>query len=86
MERITKKDVESLFAHFLEVTNRKPARTYNDVGGYWIDYKGFYGGWVIERISNTGGGVSCPFGMRRLSTTEMYNALHFALNTAGEKR
>ena len=80
-DRITKADVERRFESFLNATNRRKAKTGSDVGGYYLDYNPTYGGYVINRIVNKGGGVSNPFGMTRRSGRELIDAMGFALNS-----
>ncbi len=85
MERITKKQVEKLFQHFLKVTGRKPLASFNDVGGYFLEYNGIYGGFIICQMMENGGEAT-PLGLGRKTSREMWNCLHFALNCIGENR
>jgi len=62
------------------------ARRYDDVGGWRLDYNPVYGGIVIEEIVNEGGGVSHPFGDRRLAPGEFLRTIMFALRVLGEVR
>jgi hypothetical protein len=51
---------------------------YGFVGGWCLDYAGCYGGWYIQQVDDSGGGISGPFGYRRHKTKEMYNMICFA--------
>ena len=79
MERISKKQVEGIFQAFLKTTGRREAESYNDVGAYRLDYAACYGGFNVEKIGNSSGGVGHPFGDNRKPAREMWNALHFAM-------
>ncbi len=79
--RTTRKQVESIFERFVKEIGGRVATAYDDHGTYRLDYNPTYGGYSIERISDTGTGVSMPFGMSRKSASEMWGALRFALDT-----
>lgn len=76
--RTTKKEVEAVFKQFCEDNDFKIAESAVDVGGYTLDYAACYGGYVINRISNDGGGVSQPFGYMRRGAKELVDCLRFA--------
>ena len=78
MERITKKQVEGIFQVYLHTTGRKPASRYDDVGGYYLDDNGAYGGFVVCQVLE-GTAITCPFGDGRRKAREMWDCLHFAL-------
>lgn len=50
------------------------------VGAWTLDHNSIYGGYVIEEIYNTGGGVSQPFGSMRRTAREFCDAVYFAEN------
>jgi hypothetical protein len=50
------------------------------VGAWTLDYNPIYGGYVIEVIANTGGGVSQPFGSQRHPASEFCAMVRFALD------
>jgi len=82
--RIKKEDVQGMFERFCKVTNNKIAKDHLDIGGLHLDYNSIYGGYVIHRVANSGGGVDCPYGMSRKQKTEFYYTLHFAILTVGD--
>jgi hypothetical protein len=86
MNRTTKQEVKNVFKYFIEnYMNGKIAEKYNDVGGYRLDYNPIYGGYVIERIESTGGGISCPFGHGRLKASEFVQQLNFYMHASDYK-
>ena len=76
--RTTRKDVDAAFDAFLKAHNLRRADNYADVGGYILDYASVYGGYVVARIVNDGGGQDTPFGSRRRTAKEMEATLRFA--------
>ena len=81
MYRISRKQVESYFAEvFCPAMGFRVAKSFGDVGAYQLDYAGIYGGFSIERIENTGGGVSNPLGMARHMSAAMLDMLRFAVD------
>lgn len=84
MARVTRKEVQATFRHWLNVIGAREATSYTDVGAYALDHNPTYGGWRIERITNDGGGISeVTYG--RMSGPEFIQALHFGCTTIGEK-
>ena len=79
MSRISKSNVVGLFQHLVKALGGHVATSYNDVDGYRLDYNDVYGGYNIEQISNTHGGVSQPFGSDRHKASEMWYMMRFAL-------
>lgn len=77
MERTTRKHVESAFKAFVSEMGGHVAVDYKDAGGYLLDHG--YGGVVVARICNEHGGQSNPFGHRRMSSSEAYHTLWFAV-------
>jgi hypothetical protein len=79
MDRYTKNDAAAAFNRLVEMIGGRVAEKYNDVGAYRLDHAGVYGGFVIERIVNDGGGVSRPFGDMRRPAREFCYTINFAL-------
>lgn len=82
--KTSRKTVETVFAYFVEALSGKVAQSYNEVGAYRLDYNSVYGGYNIERICNSSGGVSNPFGTRRSSASEMVQKMNFAMEVMRE--
>lgn len=76
--RTTKKDVELVFERFVKTSGNRIARSWDDVGGWQLDYDSCYGGWQIQVIANSNGGVSLPFGSERFNHSSMCSNLWFA--------
>jgi hypothetical protein len=55
-----------------------PVVSYIDIGGWYLNYAGCYGGWNISQIETEGGGRGCPFGYSRCSATVLYDKICFA--------
>lgn len=70
MNRTTRKDVEGQFNRLLYLFNKRQARSYDDVGAWRLDYNSCYGGYVIEEIVTTSGGITHPFKCYRRSAAE----------------
>jgi hypothetical protein len=82
MERTTRKHVEGIFEIWVKSIGGKLANSYNDVGGYRLDYNGIYGGFKVEQIHNENGGVSDNvFSCYRMKASEMYRALYAAIES-----
>lgn len=77
-ERTTKSQIHAAFDHYLKAIGKRPARAWNDVGGWGLDYNPAYGGYVIYEVANEGGGQSRPLGDRRRSASAFYDMLWFA--------
>jgi hypothetical protein len=82
MERITEKNLKALAARINEVTG-SPMQTWSrkedggmvaNVGNYHISFA--YGGVNLERITNQGGGVSCPLGMGHGPKRALWDKMH----------
>ncbi len=80
----SRKMIESLFKYFIESIGGKMASSWNDVGGYAINYNANYGGYQIVRISNSSGGVSEPFGSARMKAGAFEDALRFGTRAIEE--
>lgn len=84
MARTTRKQVEGIFAVFVNSIHGHVATDYNDVGGYSLDYASAYGGYRVERVENEQGGVTTPLGNTRRPATEMWHTLYFATDAIAE--
>ena len=78
--------MEAVFALLIEHVGGHVATSYNDVGGYRLDYNSVYGGFNIERITSETGAVTIPFGSRRYGPSEMWNVLKFAIDMLREEK
>ena len=87
-ERTTKSQILSSFQHYLDAIGKRPARSYDDVGGWELDFNPTYGGYVIYEVANTGGGQRHPLGSSRMKPSVFYDALWFATRSieAGKRR
>lgn len=80
MHRITQKDVRVVFARFAKACGRQVAGPDGGLGGKWsLDYAACYGGWQIVEYVPGGSAETHPLGDRRMSTAEIYHAMHFAI-------
>lgn len=74
MERITRKRVETLFEHFVEVMGLPKERTK-------LDYAACYGGYqIIVAPEDKPYNIEYTVQHSRLNISEMYYSMHFALN------
>jgi hypothetical protein len=85
MERVTHAQIKEVFGLLLKAMGRRKARSIVDVGGWRLNYSR-YGGWIIEAISNPGGGVRSPCGDRRRRSKDMLATMHFALDVLRERK
>ena len=84
--RYTKKDVggcasrlaDDLGKKFGGCWVRKEGKLKAIVGCWTVDYNPTYGGAQIQEIVNVGGGVTLPFGPRRLKAREFCETTRFA--------
>jgi len=76
--KITKKYVEAVFERFLGNIGGRKASSYNDTGAFQLDYKPIFG-YRIEKIDNSLGGISTPFGDRK-KPLEFTESLHVAMD------
>lgn len=75
MHRITQKDIAVVFARFA----RACGKTVGTEAGCWgLDCAPCYGGWTVTEYLH-GGGETRPLGDRRMSGSEIYHAMHFAM-------
>lgn len=77
-ERTTKAQIASMFGHLCKDLGKRVATTFNDVGGWGLDYSSVYGGYVIYEVSNKGGAQSHPFGSTRHTGNEFWTMMRFA--------
>ena len=86
MERITEKNLKALAARINEVTG-SPNAMYTrhadgsltaNIGHYYIDFA--YGGVNLERITNEGGGCTCPIGMGHGPKRALWDKMHAFLS------
>lgn len=85
MDRYTRKDAIAAFDRLIKAIGGRVATSYNDVGAYRLDWNTVYGGGNIERISNLQGGVSQPFGGRRLKAADFCLFVSFAISAMVER-
>lgn len=83
--RITHQSIKVRFQYYCEVFGFRMATSWNDVGGYRLDYTPEYGGWRIEKIVNIEGGVMDIMN-ERYSNKDFYNLLRFAIKSYQEKK
>ncbi len=81
--RVTRKEVEAVFAHFCASIGRPIGGKFDPATrtmsrGLSLDYVAPYGGYVIHEHSGEDTGVSCPFGYDRWPAREFVARLHFA--------
>lgn len=82
--RTTKAEVIGVFKLWVSSIGGRIAESYNDEGAYRLDHAVCYGGWQVERIDNTMGGVSVVFG--RLSAYYFVAALRCGMRTLEQAR
>lgn len=86
-DRYTKKDAErcakdlarTLKKPFGNCWAKKKGRNVAKIGCWDVDYNPIYGGAVIEEIHNEAGGISHPFGSRRMKPSEFCQATNMAV-------
>ena len=80
-DRITSRQVEGLFKTLATKCGHRVATTYGpiDIGAWRLDFNSVYGGWNLEEIVNSSGGVTLPLGEARRKNTEMWYTMQFAL-------
>jgi hypothetical protein len=78
MDRYTRKDAENAFERLLTATGNRRSTSWNDVGGWNLDYAACYGGYVVEEVNNPSGGISQPFGSQRRTAREFVDCVRFA--------
>lgn len=83
MDRYTIKDAEQCFERLLTTLGKRKARSYNDVGGWRLDYNPTYGGVIIEEIINPHGGINHPIIGSRLTSREFCQTINFMTRVSG---
>ena len=63
---------------FESIANHLNKSTDGSIGSWELDHAPCYGGYVINEIVNTGGGIMSPFGTHRMKANAFYDFL-FAL-------
>lgn len=80
--RITRRDLEAAIVLLNRLTG-SPAEPYTkgddgkfraNPGNYHLS--GAYGGWNVHRMSNEGGGVSCPMSNGHVPARELFGLIH----------
>lgn len=74
--RYTAKDARKAFGLLLNITGKRRAKSYNDVGAWRLGESTFYG-FNVEEIVNVNGGISHPLGMVGKSAREFCACVHF---------
>jgi hypothetical protein len=85
-DRYSKKDAEQCASYLAKALKRQFGNCYKrtrsgskaKVGCWELDCNSTYGGCVINQIANESGGVTQPFGARRLKPEYFCIATHFA--------
>lgn len=89
--RYTRKFIEARFAAAMDAIGaahgeawlKQPdGRFKANVGTHQIDYNPVYGGYVITKMVNEGGGEQCPFGMDRRNAAGFVAMLNGILGAA----
>jgi len=74
--RVSMKQLENRVEHLNELTN-SPTEYWADgvinIGHYTLS--GAYGGWELQRVMNTGGGVNCPLYTGHISKPKLYDII-----------
>jgi len=82
-DRYTQKDANQCGKFLADTLKKKFGECYDGNGkaipGCWVvDYQSMYGGAVIEQITNPEGGVTHPFGSKRMNAESFCFATHMA--------
>jgi hypothetical protein len=77
MSRITEKNVRYVFDRYCAALGVTPSHKYGDGGDLALDHNSAYGGWSITNAS----GSDHPLGHFRMSTSEFYEAMQFAIKS-----
>lgn len=76
MNTITMKHLEGMINRLNRITN-SPEEYMTDgkinIGYYHLD--GAYGGYMLVRTMNEGGGINCPIGQGHVTKRDLYNRL-----------
>ncbi len=79
--RISRVNVRNLFIVYCKVFGFKHMTVDREIGSYYLEY---YHGWLVC-INLKGGGQSTPLGLSRRSNKEMWQCLHFAIDSLDER-
>lgn len=55
-----------------------PIVPYGTLDAWMLDYNSAYGGWQIQQVETTGGGISMPMGHRRFKSEQFLAMICFA--------
>ena len=77
--RVTRQVAENQFKRLCDALGKRVATSYNDVGAWQLNYAQCYGGYQIQEIVTSTGGISEPFSSSRMSGKELYDYVNFAL-------
>jgi len=84
--RYTRKQIEAYFTRFVKTIGGKVATSYNDVGGYILDYNANYDGYQIAQIENIHGGQRLSFlGGQRFKAAQFVTIICFAIDAIDAK-
>ena len=77
--RVTKKMLENKVDYLNEITN-SPIEYFSDDGKFTINIghfciSGAYGGYELQRVCNSGGGVRTPLNTGHIPKKELYNLI-----------
>lgn len=78
-DRYTRRDAQAAFERLMAACGARPAASYDDVGGWTLDYAACYGGYVVQAIFNERGAIAQPFGWSRRSARDFCRAVGFAV-------
>lgn len=84
MERYTKRDAIAAFGRWLKLVGGHQATSWGDVGGYFLDNNGAYGGVRIVQVTTPEGGQH-NVAARRCKFREFCDMVQFASDTLYEK-
>jgi hypothetical protein len=80
-DRAGKKRIQAAFDYYLKAFGHRPARRYDDVGGWGLDYNPINGGLVIFEVASSTGGQHHPLGSERHSPGAFVSMLWFAIRS-----
>lgn len=80
-DRYSQRDIKEIFKRFMSVVGARPAQHYGDVGGWQLNYAPIYGGYNIEEIMNSAGGITHPIWEGRMKPSQLVEAMLFTMRT-----
>lgn len=78
-DRYTVKNAQEAFERLAEATGNRPAASWNDVGGWQLDYNSVSNDFLVIEVTDSGGGIREPFGPMRLTPREFCVMVDFAI-------